>query len=804
VDTHRRGNIDLRRPQSSSDRQFLTLSSTLKLRNSISRLFSNIEDDMYYQSNTIGNIDEDLLLDNVDGIGEIGKNNCEKNLSTSQLPVTQPLNEACIEEKISYDDLEPSDENKLSAAEISAIFPPTEESVQCDDKERTFSESGDDRMVPLSDIGILREVQDSVQELIKNSPSNATSDVVEIQLTTADINAIFPSTEESVKCADVEPASPVSAFGSAQSPSPTIVKKITPLSVRDIMKFAIPAVGVWLCNPILGMIDTSAVGLLSGTTQQAALNPAVAVSEYAALLIAFMYAATTNLIAAAQEVDNGKLEQTRTVATFKATLQLSTYVGTALCGLLLFFSRPLLLAIIGSESVDPIVLSSALRYVRIRSLGMPAAAIIGSAQSACLGMKDIRSPLYVLVAAALVNFASDMLLVGIKHPWIGGASGAAWATVFSQYSALLFFMKWLTWKRKPKGDASVKKLNITDTILEMTTSAPSTEKKLSRTSRIKDRVKSAVNFSGEKNAEKKKDEVSSDKDKDVTARGVLVGKIRKRDLFKFPEMKLAKEFKPFFLPVTATSVGRVSGYVSMCHVVSTAFGTTDLAAQQVILSVFYCLCPIADSLSLTAQSFIPSFLEKKGCSNWAPAFRKTILSFIKTGAIFGLFMSAAVGCSPAVSKYLTKDAMVLAKVKDVIPYLVGVFSIHGVVQAAEGILLGIKDLSFLGRLYGLFFAVVPWFMFRVKKASLAGTKNLGLPSVWKVFLGYQIIRCAIWVSRMFLMTRKEIYSEIQMDSVGSKKAGDIDTMTDQSQISADEITVKRGINLDDTVEVVLN
>ena len=59
-------------------------------------------------------------------------------------------------------------------------------------------------------------------------------------------------------------------------------------TVGKILKFAIPAIGVWLCSPLLSLIDTSAVGMLSGTTQQAALNPAVAVTDYAALLIAFL------------------------------------------------------------------------------------------------------------------------------------------------------------------------------------------------------------------------------------------------------------------------------------------------------------------------------------------------------------------------------------------------------------------------------------------------------------------------------------------------------------------------------------
>mmetsp|Transcript_9253 Transcript_9253/g.13732 ORF Transcript_9253/g.13732 Transcript_9253/m.13732 type:complete len:279 (-) Transcript_9253:1781-2617(-) len=59
--------------------------------------------------------------------------------------------------------------------------------------------------------------------------------------------------------------------------------------VLNIMKFAIPAVGVWLCGPLLSLIDTSTVGLLSGTAQQAALGPAVAVADYSALLLVSRY-----------------------------------------------------------------------------------------------------------------------------------------------------------------------------------------------------------------------------------------------------------------------------------------------------------------------------------------------------------------------------------------------------------------------------------------------------------------------------------------------------------------------------------
>ena len=117
-------------------------------------------------------------------------------------------------------------------------------------------------------------------------------------------------------------------------------------------------------------------------------------------------------------------------------LRLALLVGGTF-GAVLFAAAPFLLGkLIGNASLDPLVFESTLRYVRVRSLGMPAAAVIGTAQSACLGMKDVRSPLYVLAAAAGINLLGDMLLVGNSSAWLGGAAGAAWATVLSQYGAL--------------------------------------------------------------------------------------------------------------------------------------------------------------------------------------------------------------------------------------------------------------------------------------------------------------------------------------------------------------------------------
>jgi len=416
-----------------------------------------------------------------------------------------------------------------------------------------------------------------------------------------------------------------------------------------------------------------------------------------------------------------------------------------------------------------------MKYVRIRALGMPAAAILGSAQSACLGCKDIRSPLYVLLAAAGVNFVCDMTMVGCKHPWIGGAAGAAWATVFSQYAALAIFIRWLTKKPNSKNNPQV--VNLTKPILDfmgrsngdkgkrnklrdllnsnrLKLHAMASKKKQAAKSRVesvvdklrKPKVKTVL-ATGETKTIKPQDKVES-------VRGLLEGKFRAVDLVKFPNAEIAKEFVPYVAPVTATQVGRVSGYVATSHVVSSSLGTVSMAAQQVIVSFFYCLCPIADSLSLTAQSFVPGIFQKKISKERAAALKKTGRNFMKAGAVFGVVMPAAIATLPILSRFFTADAAVVAQVNSVVPILLGFFIVHGTLCASEGVLLGQKDLGFLGKMYGSFFFALPFFMLRVKKAAFAGVEGIGLTSVWTVFLCYQIYRFLSWVIRVEIIQRR--------------------------------------------------
>jgi Na+-driven multidrug efflux pump len=527
-------------------------------------------------------------------------------------------------------------------------------------------------------------------------------------------------------------------------------------TVPKILRYTLPAIGIWLCSPVLSMIDTAAVGLLAGTAQQAALNPAVSVSDYGALVVAFMYTATTNLVAAASREDrddevvvaaaamaandaNGSTRpRPKTTRTLVTALGLASRVGTFLAIALYALGPRLLKLLIGNDAshLDPIIFSSALRYVRIRALGMPAMVTIGTAQSACLGMQDVRSPLYVLLAAAIVNFLGDVALVPLKGGWwgdvFGGAAGAAWATVASQYAALLFFMRlWLTapkpqeaaattpakWKvnllpfRKKSGGEGYGRTKVassrvgghleTDNLLPAAMTVVTTTSALART----DSNKNPINQWMSNERQKRRRPIAPSpsvttsqnqairKTSTITRGFLSNSKLTLRSFLspKRLDRSKAREFLPFVVPVTTTSLGRISGYIAMSHVASSTLGTIDMAGHQIILSIFCCITPFVDALSQVAQSLVPEVYaangegrRKSGRRERAMALQRTVRNFRVVGVGLGAVLVGLVSCIPLISRYFTTDASVLTCAHGAIPP-VGLFmAVNGLMCAGEG------------------------------------------------------------------------------------------------------------------------
>ena len=95
-----------------------------------------------------------------------------------------------------------------------------------------------------------------------------------------------------------------------------------------------------------------------------------------------MYTAATNLVAAAYDKDKVSNDYSNTMNTVVTALQLGSIVGI-IFDVASYFVRTLLGK---GQGNNVAVICVAERYVRIRALGMPAAVIIGAAQSACIAL----------------------------------------------------------------------------------------------------------------------------------------------------------------------------------------------------------------------------------------------------------------------------------------------------------------------------------------------------------------------------------------------------------------------------------
>ncbi|XP_057501023.1 protein DETOXIFICATION 46, chloroplastic-like [Actinidia eriantha] len=195
--------------------------------------------------------------------------------------------------------------------------------------------------------------------------------------------------------------------------------------IVEIMKFSGPAIGLWICGPLMSLIDTVVIGQGS-SLELAALGPATVLCDYLSYVFMFLSIATSNMVATSlAKLDKDEVQH---------QISILLFVGLT-CGVaMLFFTRLLgawaLTAFTGPQNVH--MIPAANSYVQIRGLAWPAVLVGWVAQSASLGMKDSWGPLKALAVASAVNGIGDIVLC----TFLGyGIAGAAWATMVSQVIA---------------------------------------------------------------------------------------------------------------------------------------------------------------------------------------------------------------------------------------------------------------------------------------------------------------------------------------------------------------------------------
>ncbi|XP_044488726.1 protein DETOXIFICATION 46, chloroplastic-like [Mangifera indica] len=225
--------------------------------------------------------------------------------------------------------------------------------------------------------------------------------------------------------------------------------------MKDIVMFTGPATGLWICGPLMSLIDTAVIGQGS-SIELAALGPGTVICDYLTYVFMFLSIATSNMVAtslAKREKEAGQHQ-----------ISVLLFVGLASGILMFMFTRFLgswaLTAFTGPTNVH--IVPAANTYVQIRGFAWPAVLVGLVAQSASLGMKDSWGPLKALATASVINGIGDVVLCS----FLGyGIAGAAWATMVSQVVAAYMMIKSLNKKGYNAFAFAIPSLNELVTIL---------------------------------------------------------------------------------------------------------------------------------------------------------------------------------------------------------------------------------------------------------------------------------------------------------------------------------------------------
>lgn len=422
--------------------------------------------------------------------------------------------------------------------------------------------------------------------------------------------------------------------------------------VKELVKFAIPALGLWLSQPLLSLVDTSAVGLSApagmGASQLAALGPATTFCDGATYLFAFLNTATTNLYASALAADGD------TEAVVRRASRVALICGTAIVPLLLVFGRSFLGLYVGSAAAaNPELINPATLYVAIRCLSFPAVLLGSVLQAALLGAKDSLTPLAAIGYATVINVVLDLVLV-TKLGW--GLAGAALATLTAQVISTLVLICQARMKLCPQDGLGLLPYWVERLIHRKHSPPPTT----------------------------------------VPTRKFLV--------FALPVLTLivGKIAAYGFLTHAAAGLGSVP--LATHQIVLTLF---------FFLSPFLEVISQTAQAFLPGYSAPPDGANKHVWRESADALGGRLLRYAVCISACAAFVGGAVPASGAT--FLTNDAMVRAAVvPTALPLAIGVL-LTGPLAASEGVLLARRQLGFLAGVYVSTVALLPPVLLAVKR-----------------------------------------------------------------------------------------
>ena len=186
------------------------------------------------------------------------------------------------------------------------------------------------------------------------------------------------------------------------------------------MRLALPALGALAAEPLYLLVDTAIVGHL-GRSQLAALGIAAAILGGVFAIFNFLQYGTTAQVARAGGA--GEEETARRLGAQAVWLSLG--FGIAVAALVAALADPLV-TLMGGEGQSA---EYAVTYLRIATIGLPAAFLALGGQGYLRGISDLRTPLKIVIWANVANVILEVLFVYV-FDW--GIAGSAWGTAIAQ------------------------------------------------------------------------------------------------------------------------------------------------------------------------------------------------------------------------------------------------------------------------------------------------------------------------------------------------------------------------------------
>ncbi|HBE46467.1 MAG TPA: MATE family efflux transporter, partial [Spirochaetaceae bacterium] len=188
-----------------------------------------------------------------------------------------------------------------------------------------------------------------------------------------------------------------------------------------LITFALPMLLGNVFQQFYNMVDSFVVGRFVGTNALAAVGVAFPVIF---LLVALIMGITMGSSVLISQFF-GARDRERLASTI-STSYIFLFGAGIFMSVLGFFSVPFILNIL---AVPPEIYAEARSYMSIILGGMLITFGYNGVSAMLRGVGDSKTPLYLLVAASLMNVVLDLVFVIVFH-W--GVAGAAWATLISQ------------------------------------------------------------------------------------------------------------------------------------------------------------------------------------------------------------------------------------------------------------------------------------------------------------------------------------------------------------------------------------